>query len=88
MPQDRSETSSNSNYQFIFDSALEAYKKKTGKDLASNPLLRRLESCDSPDTVIAVLREQITVFNQSGSNDDGHSKYRRRLHDVWGEYDG
>jgi len=62
-----SETSSSSNYQLIFDNALAAYKTKTGKDLASDPLLRRLESCDSPDSVLVVLREQIPEFGQTGS---------------------
>ena len=54
-------------YQVIFDNALEAYKKKTGKDLASDPLFRKLQSCDSPDTVLNVLREQIPGFDQSAS---------------------
>jgi hypothetical protein len=61
------QTTSSANYQAIFDNALEAYKKKTGNDLASDPLLRRLESCNSPDTVLDVLREQIPGFDQSGS---------------------
>jgi len=61
------QTSSSANYQAIFDNALEAYKKKTGKDLASDPLLRRLESCNSPDTVLDVLREKIPEFDQPGS---------------------
>jgi hypothetical protein len=47
------------NYQDIFDSALEAYKKKTGKDLTSDPLLRSVETCQSPDAVIAILQAQI-----------------------------
>jgi len=61
------QTSSSANYQAIFDNALEVYKKKTGKDLASDPLLRKLESCNSPDTVLDVLREQIPEFDQPGS---------------------
>ena len=61
------QTSSSANYQLIFDNALEAYKKKTGNDLPSDPLLRRLESCNSPDAVLDVLREQIPAFDQSGS---------------------
>jgi hypothetical protein len=61
------QTSSTANYQAIFDGALKAYQKKTGKDLASDPLLRKLESCHSPDTVIDVLREQVPWFDQSGS---------------------
>lgn len=50
---------SRSNYQVIFDSALKTYKKKTGKDLTKDPLLRRLETCNSPDAVLYILRAQI-----------------------------
>jgi hypothetical protein len=50
LPQRR--TISRSNYQVIFDSALEAYKKKTGKDLTSDPLLCNLETCHSPDLIL------------------------------------
>jgi hypothetical protein len=56
-----------SNYQFIFDSALETYKKKTGKDLTSDPLLRRLETCDSPDSITAILQEQLLRPDQPRS---------------------
>lgn len=64
------ETSSVSNYQLIFENALATYEKKTGKNLASDPLLRRLESCRSPNAVLGILREQIPRFDQSGSNND------------------
>lgn len=60
---------SNSNYRSIFDSALEAYKKKTGKDLTSDPLLRRLEAGRSPDDILDILQEHITGFDQSLSSD-------------------
>jgi len=61
------QTPSSANYQTIFDNALEAYEKKTGKDLASDPFLCILESCNSPDTVLVVLREQFPGFDQPGS---------------------
>ena len=66
-------TASSSNYQATFDSALEAYKKRTKKDLRSHPLFAKLEACDSPDTVLATLREQISRFDQSG--DDKWTKW-------------
>ncbi len=62
---------SNSNYQHIFSHALESYKKRTGNDLTSNPLLPRLRACDSPDAVIALLRQQIPGFDRSQSDDSG-----------------
>ena len=61
---------SSSNYQSIFDDAIEAYKKKTKKDLRSHPLLHALQNCDSPDAVLSILYEQIPGFDHSrGTND-------------------
>jgi hypothetical protein len=70
MSQTSLEAASRSNYQAIFDNALETYKKKTGKDLTSNPLLCRLETCDSPDATLAILRSQILVPGQPQSSGD------------------
>ena len=61
---------SSSNYQVIFDNAIEAYQKKTKKDLRSHALLPKLESCDSPDAVLAVLKDQIPGFDQSRGTED------------------
>jgi hypothetical protein len=60
---------SNSNYQQIFSVALDSYEKKTGNDLRSNPLLPRLETCKSPDAVIALLRQQIPGDQSLNDND-------------------
>jgi len=59
MPQTSTSVVPRSNYQAIFDRALEAYKKKTGKDLTSDPLLRSIENCHTPDAVLDILRAQI-----------------------------
>ena len=64
-----------SDYQTIFDNALTVYKKKTGKDLTSDPLLRRIESCDSPGTILAVLQDQIPRFDPSGNGDNWLTKW-------------
>jgi hypothetical protein len=69
-PTPESNTLSNSNYQHIFSAALESYKKRTGKDLTASPLLPTLETCNSPDAVIALLREQIPGFDQSRGDND------------------
>jgi hypothetical protein len=68
-------TTSSSNYQSIFDNAIEAYKKKTKKDLCSHPLLDKLQNCHSPDAVLKVLYEQIPDFNQSRGTDDKLTKW-------------
>lgn len=70
MSHSESKPLSNSNYQHIFSDALASYKKRTGNDLTSNPLLPRLETCNSPNAVIALLQEQIPGFDQSRSDND------------------
>jgi hypothetical protein len=57
-------------YQAIFDSALDVYKRKTGKDLTSHPLFRSFETCNSPDAVLAVLQAQILGPGQSQNSGD------------------
>jgi hypothetical protein len=57
-------------FAFIFNAALESYKRKTKKDLASHPLLPSLENCDSVEAILSVLREQIATFDQSQNKDD------------------
>jgi hypothetical protein len=70
-----STSTSHSNFVPIFNAALDSYKRKTKKDLAKHPLLSSLQSCDSPDAVLAVLRDQIPAFNQSQNRDDGLTKW-------------
>ena len=70
-----STSTSNSNFLSVFNAALESYKRKTKKDLSSHPLLPKLQSCDSPEAILTVLREQIPVFNQSQNGDDRLTKW-------------
>src|SRR6267154_4820181 len=70
MSQDPPTADSSSNYRAIFDKALKAYKTKTGKDLKSDPVLRRLEACKSPDETLSELRQQIPDFDQSENSDN------------------
>ena len=70
-----STSTSHSNFLPIFNSALESYRRKTKKDLAKHPLLSTLQSCDSPDAVLTVLRDQIPAFNQSQNRDDELTKW-------------
>jgi hypothetical protein len=68
-----SQSASASRFESIFSSALDAYKKRTSQDLASHPLLPRLQSCDTPGAIITLLREQIPAFSQSQSSGDRFS---------------
>ena len=54
-----------SKYEVIFDEALKTYENETGKDLKSDPLLRTLEACKSPDETLFELRQQIPGFDPS-----------------------
>jgi hypothetical protein len=75
MSQTPTATTSSSNYQSIFDNAIEAYKKKTKKDLRSHPLLDKLQNCHSPDAVLTILYEQIPGFDQSCGTDAKLTKW-------------
>ncbi|KAN0118797.1 hypothetical protein V8E52_004908 [Russula decolorans] len=66
---------SHTKFAYIFNTALESYRRKTKKDLASHPLLPSLQHCDSPEAILSVLREQIPTFNQSPNRDDEISKW-------------
>jgi hypothetical protein len=59
----------------IFNAALETYKRNTKKDLASHPLLPSLQSCDYPEAILTILREQIPAFSQSQNGVDGLTKW-------------
>lgn len=67
-----STSTSHLDFTSIFNAALESYKRKTNskEDLASHPLLPRLQYCDSPDAIISIFREQI-AFDRTG---DGFTK--------------
>jgi hypothetical protein len=70
MSQSSTSAPSSSNYQFIFESALEAYRKTTKNDLALHPLLAKLESCDSLESIHTTLEGQILQSGQAQSTND------------------
>ncbi|KAH9003233.1 hypothetical protein EDB83DRAFT_2682426 [Lactarius deliciosus] len=55
-----------SNFKSMLDAALDEYKKKTGNDLLSHWLAGELQSCESVDGVLNILRDQAKAFEQSG----------------------
>ncbi len=70
-----STSTSQSNFASIFNAALESYKRKTKQNIPSHPLFMNLESCNSPEAVLTVLREQVPAFNQSQNGDEGLTKW-------------
>jgi len=66
-----------SNFQSIFDNALDAYKKHTKKDLLAQPFAVQLRDCDSSSSILHVLHQQVQEFNQYRfrSSDDRLTKW-------------
>lgn len=59
-----------SSFQSTFTHALRAYRRRTRGDLILHPLAARLQSCDSPDAILAVLQEKAQAIDQSWSDDE------------------
>jgi len=52
-------------FQVLFESALQAYKKKTGITLAEHPLTVELESCHTVEDVTTLLQRQAEAVSDS-----------------------
>jgi len=59
-----STTTSPTNFQNLFNTALGAYEKKTKKDLLTHPLSAKLQHCHSPAAILSVLQELVQQFDQ------------------------
>ena len=55
-----------SNFKSMLDAALAEYKKKTGNDLLAHWLAIELQTCESVDSVLDILRDQAKTFGQAG----------------------
>ena len=64
--------SSSSNFQLIFNNALNTYEKHTDKDLRAHPLAAEIENCNSPSEILAVLHQGL---DQSLRSDDRWTKW-------------
>jgi fungal STAND N-terminal Goodbye domain len=62
-------STSNTKFQVIFENALKDYTNKTGKDLLNHPLASKLDSCDSPDSILDIFREQAGQFDEFRKGD-------------------
>ena len=61
--------SGSSHLQVLFEAALQDYQKQTGIALVEHPLAVHLQSCDSVESVTAVLREQTLAFGEYQEKD-------------------
>ncbi len=73
-----SDQSRPSHFQALFEAAFRDYENQTGKTLANHPLAEELQSCDSVESVTAVLRKQI----ESSSEIRGKDKVLKPLKNV------
>ena len=64
MPNVSSTTTSSTNFQNLFNIALEAYEKKTKNDLLTHPLSAKLQHCHSPAAILSVLQELVQQLDQ------------------------
>jgi hypothetical protein len=59
----------------MINNALDTYKKRTKNDLLAHPLATRLQTCNTPSAIIALLQEQVQGLDQSRSSDERWSKW-------------
>jgi hypothetical protein len=56
-------------FRILFDAALQDYKDKTGNTLTDHPIAKQLETCESVDSITAILQEQARSFCEFKEND-------------------
>ena len=56
-------------FRILFDDALQDYEDKTGKTLSDHPITKQVETCDSVDSITAILQEQARSFREFREND-------------------
>jgi hypothetical protein len=64
-----SSNASFSQIQDIFDAALKEYARKTGVDIATDPITASLRPCHTSDAVLAVLQEKAHAFDEYRNGD-------------------
>jgi hypothetical protein len=55
--------SGSAHFQTLFDSALQAYEKKTGVSLAKHPLAMQLQDCHGVESITTLLQYQAKDFS-------------------------
>jgi hypothetical protein len=75
MSQVSSASTSSSNFQAIFYTAIKSYEKKTKKDLLTHPLAAQLQACSSISDILSVLQDKVKEFDQSRSADERLSRW-------------
>ena len=66
---------SSTNFDAILTAALQAYNKQTKKDIVTHPLAVQLQSYDSPNAILTVLRAQVRALDQYQSTIEKWTKW-------------
>ena len=74
-PMASSSSPSSPNFQLIINNALDTYKKRTKNDLLAHPLAAKLQSCNTPSAILAILDQQIQGLDHSRSSDDRWTRW-------------
>ena len=61
--------SGSSRFQELFESALQDYEHQTGISLPKHPLAQQLQTCNSVESIIAVLHQQVNAFSEFRGSD-------------------
>ena len=69
MSQPSSLSSASSTFRILFDAALQDYRDKTGSTLTDHPIAKQLETCESVNSITAILQEQARSFREFTEND-------------------
>ena len=69
MSQPSSLSSTSSTFRTLFDAALQDYRDKTGNTLADHPIAKQLETCESVNSIIAILHGQARSLREFKEND-------------------
>ena len=69
---------SSAHFQTLFDAALRDYERQTGTKLAEHPFAKQLETCDSAESVTAVLQRQAQGVGKFRGEDSKAMKSLKR----------
>jgi hypothetical protein len=73
---------SGSNLRSLFETALKEYEKQAGTNLLDNRLIIKLQSCNSADSINAVLQERAQAFHKFRGDDGKLIRWLRRTVNV------
>jgi hypothetical protein len=69
LTREMAEQSESTRFQALFDSALQAYERKTGVTLAQHPLAVQIQSCQSVEDMTSLLEGEARTLGDSRQGD-------------------